>query len=142
MWRSFLAARFNRFSSYRNYRWVILVAFWPKHGFRSNLRVPNFKAHMQRTAQMCERTGSHLRQIGRRSARTFILSPPTVKTSSYATGVCVCACVFDIMAQSLIRHYISSGMVQSYIIIQTKQYIHQSLCRLEHSSEARACYCL
>ena len=22
---------------------VILVAFWPKHGLRSNLRVPNFK---------------------------------------------------------------------------------------------------
>ena len=30
-------------SNYRNYRWVILVAFWPKHGLRSNLRVPNFK---------------------------------------------------------------------------------------------------
>ena len=30
-------------SSYRNYRWVILVAFCPKHGLRSDLRVPNLK---------------------------------------------------------------------------------------------------
>ena len=27
-------------SSYRNYRWV---AFWPKHGLKSDLRAPNFK---------------------------------------------------------------------------------------------------
>ena len=30
-------------SSYRNYRWEIVVAFWPKHGLRGDLRVPNFK---------------------------------------------------------------------------------------------------
>ena len=38
-----ISARFNRFSSYKNYSGVILVAFWPKHGLRSHLRVPNFK---------------------------------------------------------------------------------------------------
>ena len=44
-WRSFLAVRFDRLSSYRNYRWgdSRLVTFWPKHGLRSDLRVPNFK---------------------------------------------------------------------------------------------------
>ena len=39
-WRSFLAVRFDRFSSYRNYNSSI---FWPKHGLRSDLTVPNFK---------------------------------------------------------------------------------------------------
>ena len=29
-------------SSYRNYRWGIVVVFWPKHGLRSDLRVPKF----------------------------------------------------------------------------------------------------
>ena len=33
----------TRFSSYRNYRWEILVTFWPTNGLRSDLRVPNFK---------------------------------------------------------------------------------------------------
>ena len=37
-----LADRFDRFSSYRTYRWEILVQlFWPKHGLRSDLRVPS-----------------------------------------------------------------------------------------------------
>ena len=33
----------NGFTSCRNYRRDILVAFWPKHGLRSNLRVPTLK---------------------------------------------------------------------------------------------------
>ena len=40
-WRSFLAVRFDRFSRYRNYNSSSF--FWPKHGLRSDLRVPNFK---------------------------------------------------------------------------------------------------
>ena len=42
-WRLFLAVRFNRFSSYRNYRWDDSSSIWPKHGLRSDLRVPNLK---------------------------------------------------------------------------------------------------
>ena len=30
------------FTGCRNYKWEILVAFWPKRDLRSNLRVPNF----------------------------------------------------------------------------------------------------
>ena len=39
-WRSFLVVRFDRFSSYRNYN---SSSFCPKHGLRSDLRVPNCK---------------------------------------------------------------------------------------------------
>ena len=39
--QSFQEARFNHFTSCRNYRWE--DSLWPKHDLRSYLRVPNFK---------------------------------------------------------------------------------------------------
>ena len=36
----------NGFTSCRNYRWDILVAFWPKHGLRSDLKGPNLKVFL------------------------------------------------------------------------------------------------
>ena len=40
--QSFLAARFIRLDT-ETTGGEILVAFWPKHGLRSDLRVPNLK---------------------------------------------------------------------------------------------------